>query len=312
MLSLNPWLALRIVIVSLLLRRIYQDGRDALRGEGPATRLIIPSIILIAAVIVANHLVSRPVAAVGLFSLDILFLILCIRIALGLRHRDGLLEQRLENALAAYFPLWFARLVGMEFTILRQAPVGVKHFFNPGPAAASTYVHGAKMMLAALIISVATVPDFIFTALIVPQKFWVLRVVLDALEIYACAWLFGIFGTMVARPHELSEDRVIVRNGIFQAAEIDRSDVLSARALGVVKKKQLPATATEAVVMCAAGVPVVEVVLREPTPVHSMFSLRPKLAQTLFFSSDKADEMCRFLSQGPSQAVFRDVSKQMS
>ena len=288
-------LAFRLVLAGVLIRRLAADGMDVRRGKIPATRLIVPVIILIAALLVANQIVPRAVAAAASISMDVALLGACLWFAASYRHSNGAPstpELRLEHALSKFFPFWFARLVSAELTILSHAFAGAKAFVDPRRGTMHSYIQGSKIVIAGVVMAVAVVPDAFFFWLLLPHKLWWLAAVLDVLDVWACFWLFGIYGTMVRRPHEIEAHRVVFRNGIWQRVDVDPRVIRHARVLGVVKRRKLARRGDASSVLAFGGVPIVEVVLDAPAREHCYFLEKPREVRHIFVASDAPDVLC--------------------
>lgn len=300
-------IAIRSVLALLLLRRLAADAAGAWRGETPATRLVVPSVVLLAALLVANHLVPRPVAAAALFGLDVAFFAICIGMMRSLRGSAGSdvpLERRIEGALLAFFPFWFARFAATDVTIVAHAYCGLKAFIDPGAAHAKTYVHGSKIVIAGAIVAASVVPDALFFWLLLPHHLWWLAVLLDVLDVWAVLWLFGIYGTMVRRPHEISPHRVVFRNGILQTVEVEPGRIKGARVLGEVKKRKLPRRRGDgSTVVAFGGVPIVEVTVEGCATEHRHFAPAPRSVERIFVATDAPAAFCGELEAAASQAA---------
>lgn len=242
-------LGVRIVIMLLALRRFGSDARRVWRKQLPPTRLVLPLLIFTAALLVANAIVPRTVAMAGLLALDLLFLASCFMLASSLRVSAPHLrhqEQRLAHAFERFFPPAFARLVSIELTVYSHIGAGLNGVVNPPRAGALTYVNGSKIVMLAIILTLAIVPDAFMLWLLLPHHLWWLALVLDVLEIWSCGWLFGLYGTMIARPHEIGEEHATFYNGVLKRTEVSRDDIVAAASRDIKRN----------------GVPVVEIELR--------------------------------------------------
>ena len=218
--SASLWIAIRLTIAALLLRRLVLDALKARTRELPITRLIVPGVVLALALLVANHTVPRPAAAAALFAMDVAFFALCFGLIRSLRSSGEKvqLEQRIEEALLQFFPFWFARFAATDVTIVIHAVAGVKAFIDPGKVESRSYIHGSKIVIAGAIVALAVVPDAFLFWILLPHRLWWLALVLNVLDVWAVLWLFGIYGTMARRPHSISSERVILRKFCNQSS----------------------------------------------------------------------------------------------
>lgn len=288
-------LVIRLVLAALLLRRLTVDGVAVRRGALPLTRLAIPALLLIAAILIANGVLPRPTAVAALFVLDIAFLTLCASLAWSFARRADRAQSRsahLEHVLEKFFPEWFARFAVTDLLILSHASAGIRAFIDPGPPGMRTYIQGSKMGMGAVIMAAAIVPDAVFLALVIPQKMWWLAAALDVLDVWACLWFFGIYGTMVRRPHDISPHKIVLRNGIWETLEINPADIASASVAGVVKRRRLPCAPGERVAFLSfGGVPLVDVKLKQPALARRRLGA-PRAVDRVFVASDAPGLLC--------------------
>lgn len=121
-------------------------------------------------------------------------------------------------------------------TVLGYVAVGFKAFLDPPQPCATTYVTGSKVITLVVLLAVSLIPDAVLLWLILPHAFWWIAALIDILELYACVWAIGLYGSMVAMPHELSGSRVVFNNGALESLQLERADIASARVLGAVKR----------------------------------------------------------------------------
>lgn len=222
------WLAVRVVFLVILLRRLGTDTIDVCRGEIARSRLIVPAVMLGAAVLVANRLVPKPVAAAGLLAIDFLFLFFCLRLVRAIQRSGNpadMPEQRLERVLLEFFPPAFAKFVSVDVTVLSHVFAGLKAFVNVVYHTPHSYIGGSKIIMATVVMGAAIVPDAALFWFLLPRHLWWLAALLDILDVWAFLWLLGIYGTMAQRPHEVSPQRIVLRNGILQTVEFDPKDI---------------------------------------------------------------------------------------
>lgn len=246
----------------------------------------------------ADRLVPRTLALTGLIVADALLFAACIGIVQTLRYSAtaGSPEERLEDVLAGFFPPWFARLASADITVLTHAVAGMRAFVNPAPATAHSYIHGSKMMIAAIIIALSIVPDAFLFWLVLPARAWWVALSLNVLDVYACLWFFGLYGTMVRRPHEFSREKVLLRNGLCQTVELRPQHIARARPLGIVKRRQLARRRGDgSTVVSLGGVPLVDIVLLQPAIERRLFFAKPRMVTRVFVASDAPEALCREL-----------------
>lgn len=285
------WLfGVRIVIGGLALARLARDVASAREGRVPVTRCFLPLLALVAVALTAGNLIPRPVAAAGLALADVLFLSFCFALAAALRagvSERRLPEERLQDVLERFFPPFFARYTSIELTVLRHAFAGVKAFVSPPKPTYASYVNGSPLGLFAMMLVLGAVPDAFLRWVFLPNLAWPIALGLNALELWACLWLFGLYGTMAARPHEISAGGVVLRNGVLGCVRFQPCDIVAARVLESTKRRHLPrkrGDGSHALVL--GGVPIVHVTLAG--------------GKDVFVASDAPHALCEALAAAPA------------
>lgn len=306
-------LAIRIVIVALLSWRIGVEFAKVRRKELPATRLALPVAVLAASILVANAAIPRIAVIAVLFVLDAAIIGICIYMLRALRASagdDGYLESRLQQVFARFFPEWFARLASTDITLVVSAGAGLRAFISPPQASSRTYVHGSKIGIMAMIITLSVVPDAFLLWILLPQHLWWLAAVLDLLDVWACLWLFGLFGIMANRPHQIRAGEVVLRNGILQSVRLNAEHISDVHCIGTVRRRDLPRRRGDrSVVLSLGGVPFVQVDLSEPAIEHHLFRARPRHALRIFVASDKPELLRQDLMQARGSSPERTIAK---
>ncbi len=292
-------LVARLLIGALLLRRLMFDGIAVRRGEIPATRLAVPLLLLAAALLVANGVVPRPVATAGLFAIDLAFFATCFMLvgAIGRSSAAGVPpEEHLEQAFLRFFPVWFARLAATDIIVLSHALVGLRGFLTSLPVDPYSYVNGSKLVVAGAVVAAAVIPDGVLFWLLLPHRLWWLALVLDILDVWAFLWLFGLYGTMIRRPHTITSAGIVLRNGILARVDVDPSLITTVRNLGILKRYQLPPEEGRAfAALTFGGVPIVEIQTCEKVPVHHQLLPGRRAVDRIFVASDAPEILCREL-----------------
>ena len=281
-------ITLRIAIGALVIKRFAQDARGVRRGQVPRTRLIIPAAILIAGALLLTGVVSITATAAILVAVDVGFVILCYSIVRSARSAsDAPIDDRLAQTLDRFFPEWFGRFAATDLMLLLYARRGLQEVINPSPPTPLTYTYGSNIGLAGVIISIAVIPDAVLFWLLIPHHYWFIALFLDALDVWACLWLFGALGVMAARPHSIDGQRLVLRNGIFQRAELQVDSVVGSEILGVRTRRQLPRSLRrDAAILSAGGVPLVHLTLNADAHATSIFRLQPRAVRDIVVASD--------------------------
>ncbi|HZO95295.1 MAG TPA: hypothetical protein VFB22_16225 [Candidatus Baltobacteraceae bacterium] len=205
-------------------------------------------------------------------------------------------ERRLQRVLERFLPPRFARFVATDVTVTTHAPAGVATLLNPVPPTPYSYVRGSKIALAGVIVAVSLLPDLFAAGLLIPHRVWWAGALIVATEIWGCAWLFGLYGTMARRPHEVACTHVVLRNGIFQTVRFAPEEIETARTVGVVKRYRLPAEAgRERCVLGFGGTPLVHVVLKSPAYEEHLLLPRTREVWDVYAPSDVPQALCAAL-----------------
>lgn len=277
------WLVIvRYVIIALMVVRIISGLRHVLRRQQPWTRLLMPFLIAMAAVLVGNHLLSRWVAFAAFSALELILVLFCIAVARDVaRTSASSPEQVTQKALERYFPSAFAVTLATELTIVRHAWGGLRASLLPPTKSPFTYVHNNKFGLLSLVLAVSLIPDAILTHLLIPGRLWWLALLLDGVAVYSLIWVCGLYGTMVCRPHEMSPGDITVRRGLLAHAKIHPHNVQNA----ALSTKKID------------GIQSVDVTLREPVTLHRLF-LGDIETASINIASDMPEQLIPLLHSG--------------
>lgn len=203
-------------------------------------------------------------------------------------------------------PLGLARFAAREMTLLAHARIGLRAFALPQARCDTSYVGGSKVALGAVILAVSVVPDAVFLLLVIPHAYLLLAVLLSLLDVWAVVWLFGLYGTMVARPHDLSSDLVILHNGLLQSATFSLKYVDDMTVRGRFKRRSLPRELREGAAFLGYGdIPMLQIDLCEPVSVHHAFTPGPRLVLRIFVASDAPEQLQARIHTLASSAAMR-------
>ncbi len=90
-----------------------------------------------------NHIVPRWIAFAGLIAIDLIVLVICLGVLKAVRtpqRRSAWPEERLEEALSTFFPVWFARFVARTRRCSRMRAQGCERSsIRAGPPRTRTY-----------------------------------------------------------------------------------------------------------------------------------------------------------------------------
>jgi hypothetical protein len=173
-------------------------------------------------------------------------------------------------------------------------PAGVRAFVNPPASSECSYFDGSKIALAAVIVTLAIVPDGLAVWLLIPHKLWLLSPLLIVLEVYSALWLFGLYGSMVSRPHVIGDNGAVFNNGWLQTVQVPCSLIESAEAIGPLRRRELRRLDRAAAILAFGGTPVVRIRL---LGVVSATGWYPTKTASLFVASNRPASLAERLNQ---------------
>ncbi|WP_306590013.1 hypothetical protein [Geothrix sp. 21YS21S-4] len=205
-------------------------GRDWRAGRIPATRLLLPGVILVEGVGAALAPASRWVLPLKLgtaLGLEVLLVGLAFRA--WRRAAPGTWpEERLASALEAFLPPRVARLVALEMTTLWGAlRFLVGGFRAPAPAGFSLHRQAALGSLLPVLPLLLPGDVLLIRALLSGAPTW-LRWTLHLSTAYAVLWLVGLYAAMKERPHQIRGEAVELRVGAGRSLRVRRDQISSA------------------------------------------------------------------------------------
>lgn len=275
--AMLPWVtAALLILLGLRVAGLLLDWR---RGKIPGTRTLLPALILVEGLGMALSEASRWALRLRLGTallLEALLLILAVRTWRSARSTSGAQledqpEDRIALAFEAFVPPRAARLMALELVMLGSALRFLcGGFRDPAPPGFSHHREAALGgFLPALPLLIPG--DILLIHALFPRLAPWLRWILHGSTVYAVLWLFGHYALLKARPHQLQEGQLRLRQGLlksvtFPAAwiqaigplpEFDDDWARCAHMKGVQK-------------LVAPGAPVLELSLREPVRVRGL------------------------------------------
>ena len=226
---------LTAALLFLLALRLTSLARDWRAGRLPATRLLLPAVLMAEGLGLAMAGAS-PAATTIRFAtaagLEVLLLVLAVRTLCQTRALPGHWpEDRIATAFAAFVPPRAARLMALELVMLGSA----LHFLVGGyrQEAPEGFSHHREAALRAILPALPLmIPgDFLLTSTLLKGAAPWLRWPLHGSSVYAVLWLVGFYATLKARPHQLRDGRLELNLGLLKSVTLPASQVLSASPL---------------------------------------------------------------------------------
>ncbi len=200
------------------------------RKKAPAGHIVLPTIILIQLLRVSIAGASR----IGLFACAAVFEICVLVFAVALLRRAGAraagsaLEDHFERVFAQFLPERLAVLVARDAVLLWEGLRWAGRGFRPLPVSGFGYLEQsfiAVLPIAAPMLCIAE--EIMLGALLRHQALWI-RLSVVGVDIWAILYVFGIYATCQARPHQVTSQSVRLEQGIFGRCEFDPALVVEA------------------------------------------------------------------------------------
>jgi hypothetical protein len=297
--SAGRWAASLGAVASAI--KLTEISIRVVRKEAPAGHMLLPAIILIQLLRVSIAGASR----MGLFVCAAIFEVCVLVFAVVLLRRAGAraagsaLEDHFESVFAQFLPERLAALVARDIVLLWEGLPWAARRFRPLPVSGFGYLEQsfiAVLPIAAPILCVAE--EIVLGVLLRQQALWI-RLSVVGLDIWAILYVFGIYATCQARPHQVTSQSVRLEQGIFGRCEFDPALVVEASPEPALVRKD-PA----AVRLTLKGSPVVKVQLSHPVTVKRLL-LGERKFHTLVVSADDPIALCRALREAQASAKAR-------
>ena len=226
---------LTIALLLLLALRLAAMMRDWRAGRLPATRLLLPVVLLMEGLGLAM-VGASPAATTVRFAtaagLEVLLLVLAVRTLRQTRALPGHWpEDRIATAFAAFVSPRAARLMALELVMLGSA----LHFLVGGyrQEAPEGFSHHREAALRAILPALPLmIPgDFLLTNTLLKGMAPWLRWLLHGSSVYGVLWLVGYYATLKARPHQLRDSRLELNLGLLKSVTLPAGQVLAASPL---------------------------------------------------------------------------------
>jgi hypothetical protein len=293
------WAAFLGAVASAI--KLIEISIRVVRKEAPAGHILLPAIIFIQLLRVGIAGASR----IGLFVCAAVFEICVLVFAVVLLRRAGAraagsgLEDHFERVFAQFLPDRLAALVARDVVLLWEGLCWAARRFRPLPVSGFAYLEQsfiAVLPMAAPILCIAE--EIVLGVLLRHQALWI-RLSIVGLDILAILYVFGIYATCQARPHQVTSQSVRLEQGIFGRCEFDPALVVEAS-----PEPELARKDPDAARLTLKGSPAVKVQLSQPVTVKRMLRGEQKF-HTLVVSADDPSALCRALREAQASAKVR-------
>jgi hypothetical protein len=294
--SAGRWAAFLGAVASAI--KLVEISIRVVRKEAPKGHILLPAIIFIQLLRVSIAGASR----MGLFVCAAVFEICVVVFALVLLRRAGArapgsaLEAHFERVFAQFLPERLAALVAGEVVLLWEGLHWAARRFRPLPVSGFGYLEQsfiAVLPIAAPILCIAE--EIVLGVLLRHQAPWI-RLSVVGVDIWAILYVFGIYATCQARPHQVTSQSVRLEQGILGRCEFDPALVVEAS-----PEPELARKDPGAVRLTLKGSAAVKVQLSQPVTVKRMLRGEQKFS-TVVVSADDPSALCRALREAQASA----------
>ncbi len=220
----GDWALALIAVLVLLGIRLILSVREVMRGQLPWTRLLLPSIVWIEGIGFAGQ--GWELRLVTALVLELAFVVAAIRALV--RHRSGLVEERIARALEAIVPPPVAKLAAIEMTLVGLAIAFLAGGWRrPVPEGFSYHRENGIRQLLPILPLLGIGDGLLLELVVLPHAATWVRVVVHAVAGYGLIWLVGLYASARARPHRLDGDRLELYRGVLRHITIERCDILA-------------------------------------------------------------------------------------
>ena len=222
-------------LLALLALRVLGLIRDWRLGDLPATRILLPAVLLVEGLGLvltgSSHLTLNLRLGTALL-LEALLLVLAVRAWRTARTLPGIWpEARIAAAFEAFVPPRAARLMALELVMLGSA---LRFLFGGfrDPAPPGFSLHKETFLRAFLPVLPLLIPTdlFLIHALFPRMAPW-LRWFLHVSTAYSVLWMVGLYATLKGRPHQMEDGFVSLHMGLLGSLNVRRDQIVSAAPL---------------------------------------------------------------------------------
>lgn len=268
-----PWIGGALLI--LLAWRIAGLAMAWQRGDLPATRMLIPAVVLAEGLGLTLSGGSGWALQVRLgtaLALEVWLLVLAVRAWRATRLRTGLWpEDRLAAAFEAFVPPRAARLMALELVMLGSAVRFLLGGFRDSAPEGFSH-HRESALRSFLPVLPLLIPGdvLLMRALFSGLPAWA-RWTLHASTVYAVLWLVGLYASIKARPHQVQDGEVRLHQGLVKSVAFPAASVRSATPLPDFDDDWARhAHLRDVSKLVAKGAPLLELALADPVRVDGM------------------------------------------
>lgn len=289
-----------LITLSVCVLRLLIVSFDVLNKKIPWGRILLPLIISVELGRIALGRTSRADANLTLILLELGFMLAAVIFVIAHWRQFRAvahLEDVFEKIFAQFLPERVAVLTARELVLLWSGLSWAFRGFRLKPEPGFGYIEDSLIKYLPVLIPMVVL--FEGTAYeLLAHKHPVLRLVLHVIELWAVLWSFGMYAIMKSRPHQINGSRVLLRCG-FGSCEFPAESLLEIKRLPEEELRR----EREVARLRVKGVPALEVRLRAPVIVRSMFGHAKSYDRIQISADDPAGLAKAILALKPSPAA---------
>ncbi|WP_218081190.1 hypothetical protein [Anthocerotibacter panamensis] len=294
------------LILFVCLARLCMVVFEVFNKRLPWTQIILPTIILSELSLLFSGRTSHESFVILLGIGEATLLILGIVITLQkLRNssKNRSFEDVLEQSLLLFLPSQLVPWTKAEIIILYSALHSMGNGFRVDPFSGYGYAQSSLLQSIPIMLLVTALPEILIVEIVIhAQPVW-LKIIVVVVEVWAILWTYGLYLTMINRPHQITSREVLFYRGILNQIHIPLVNIEDA--------SPLPSTATVRQLrrthdhktgwLTVPGSPLLKVTLKEPL-VFPKHHENKKFEDIVYFivSSDDPAKFCQAILQAKS------------
>src|SRR5579859_4741570 len=280
--------------------KLIEISIRALRREVPPGRVLLPAIFFIELLRISIAGASRAGLIVCAIAFELCLIVFAIVLLRRARTKDERwqLEDHYEHVFAQFLPGRLAAFASRELVLLLEGLRWAARGFRLTEVSGFGYLEQSFVAMLPIALPILSISDeIVLGVLLRHQALWI-RLSVIGFDIWAILYVFGIYATCQARPHQITHDTVRLRQGIFSSCEF--SPALLAEISSCSQTDQ--ARKEPGIIrLNLKGSPTVKIRLRQPVVVRQMIR-GERTSQTLLISADKPDALCHALREAQANA----------
>ncbi|HZR27925.1 MAG TPA: hypothetical protein VFA71_04030 [Terriglobales bacterium] len=280
--------------------KLIEISIRVLRRQVPPGRVLLPAIFFIELLRISIAGASRVGLIVCAVAFELCLIVFAIVLLRRARTKDERwqLEDHYEHVFAQFFPGRLAAFASREVVLLWEGLRWAARGFRPSQVSGFGYLEQSFFALLPIALPILTITDEIVLGILLRHQALWIRLGVIGLDIWAILYVFGIYATCQARPHQITSSLVRLRQGIFGSCEFSPAlltEVSSCSEADQARKEP------GIIRLTLKGSPAVKIRLSQPVTVRQMIR-GERTSQTLLVSADKPDALCHALREAQACA----------